>query len=1005
MKSRPLQIITLILFVNLLILVSSQRTRQTSAFAKSIGTTTRVSVSSNGEQLYSQSVFQAVSANGNYVAFLSGGAVTDNCANGSFPIFVRNVATGQVECVSISTSGGPPNNGSNGYISLSGDGRYVAFDSSASNLVDNDTNGSMDVFARDRQIGETTRVSVDSNGVQANGTSGGASISSDGRYVAFWSAADNLVTSDSNDYFDDFVHDLQTGQTIRVSVDSNGAQGNGNSGTPSISADGRYVAFDSSASNLIVSDTNGNSDIFLRDLQTGQTIRISVDSNGIQANGKSSFPAISENGRFVAFVSDADNLVSGDTNSVADVFVRDMQTGQTSRVSVDSSGVQANGTSFNASGYPWIISISGDGRYVVFASNASNLVSDDTNGYADVFLHDRQTGQTSRVSVSSNGTQGNGASYAWSNSVSNDGRFIAFYSSANNLVSGDSNDNFDVFVRDREGIPIDAIVAEARKDVGMPYDTYRGCQSPYIGCNGPYHGFYKGVCTDLVLDAYNAAISFDFHNAILQDHLANPAHYYRHNGLARNADDMWHYFGYTGQLLSNTQPYQPGDIAFFNWDGGEIDHVNIISQVDANGKPQYVVDAGRANAAEYPWTYYAPFVSGHGRLGNSEGLGAQHLSSTQPFQVLRITVDSPSVSLALQDSDGKFTSSNLNENLVASNVEAFIPYAPAGEYADLGTSKVISVTYPLSNTSQYRVQVTGDASTQYNLTIQTLQDGNVTASQTFPKSITSGQTQGTNLQVSAPNGTITFTASDPVQQPNLAINPSEIAVEGQTGLPSQAIFAVNETSGQQSASNVSLSVSNLTDQFGNTVAGTLFTSTPSSFSLAAGGSQNVQLSINLANIPTGTYLGRVLITASNGSPQSVPLTLVVEAAPSTATPTNTRTATPTLTRTATSTPTQTPTLACTTKPDKPIPAKPKNGGTVKKLKVKLTWNIVPCTNTYTVIVREGSKKGPKVQTQKNLTVSQFKTKTLTSGKTYFWKVKATNSNGSTGSVWRSFNVK
>jgi hypothetical protein len=360
-----------------------------------------------------------------------------------FVLFAATTPAGaSTERVSVAFDGTQAN-GDNASATISADGRFVSFTSRASNLIEGDTNDVYDIFAFDRQSRQTTRVSVSSDGAQANGHSTRSMISADGRFVAFHSVASNLVEADTNGVGDVFMHDRQTGQTSRVSVTSNGTQANGESVITGISADGRFVAFSSWALNLVEADTNGVGDAFVHDRQTGQTTRVSIASDGTQANGENLFdplPVISADGRFVAFQGEASNLVEGDTNGFDDVFVHDRQTGQTTRVSIASDGTQANGDSEAPA-------ISIDGRFIAFSSWASNLVEGDTNGEKDAFMHDRQTGQTTRVSIASDGTQPNGASGAVS--LSDDCRFVTFYSLASNLVEVDTNNTYDAFVRDR----------------------------------------------------------------------------------------------------------------------------------------------------------------------------------------------------------------------------------------------------------------------------------------------------------------------------------------------------------------------------------------------------------------------------------------------------------------------------------------------------------------------------------------------------------------------------
>jgi Tol biopolymer transport system component len=352
---------------------------------------------------------------------------------------------------SVSTTGEQGNRDSYA-IGISASGRFVAFYSDATNLVPRDTNKQSDVFVRDRRAGETTRVSVTSSGAQANqspveeGGSRAGGISANGRYVVFLSDATNLVPRDSNRAFDIFVHDRVSGKTRRVSVSSAGRQANGPSHEPVISADGRYVAFASSASNLVARDSNGQSDVFVCDRVSGKTQRVSVRSGGRQAHGDSEEPAISANGRYVAFQSDASNLVRHDTNRLVDIFVHDRRTGKTQRVSVSSSGKQSSGSpSGGGSAAPVI---SANGRYVAFVAGNSDLVPRDTNRVNDVFVHDGVSGKTQRVSVSSAGRQANGDNLALP-MISPDGRFVAFASLASNLAAGDRKNTTDVFVRDR----------------------------------------------------------------------------------------------------------------------------------------------------------------------------------------------------------------------------------------------------------------------------------------------------------------------------------------------------------------------------------------------------------------------------------------------------------------------------------------------------------------------------------------------------------------------------
>ncbi|MBU0511336.1 MAG: calcium-binding protein [Chloroflexi bacterium] len=419
------------------------------------GTTTLVSVASDGIQGNDDSEYPAISADGRYVAFHSTASnLVPDDTNGTYDIFVRDRQTATTTRVSVA-SDRTQGNGISYSPAISADGRYVAFHSAASTLVIGDANGQADVFVHDTQTNQTSLVSLASGGIQGNSYSMYPAISADGRYVAFHSAASNLVTGDANWHDDVFVHDTQTNQTTLVSVASDETQGDDGSYNPAISADGRYVVFHSAASTLVTGDTNGGFDIFLHDRQTSATSRVSVASDGTQGNYGSGGSAISADGRYVAFHSAASNLVPVDTNGSMydDIFVRDTQTNKTSLVSVSSDGIQGN----YASNVP---AISADGRYVAFRSYATNLVTGDTNGCDDIFVRDTQTGVTSRVSVASDGTQGDYASPV--PAISADGRYVAFESWATNLVLDDINGKWDVFVHNQE------IESEANLTINFP---------------------------------------------------------------------------------------------------------------------------------------------------------------------------------------------------------------------------------------------------------------------------------------------------------------------------------------------------------------------------------------------------------------------------------------------------------------------------------------------------------------------------------------------------------
>jgi Tol biopolymer transport system component len=391
----------------------------------------RVSVDSAGGEADLDSRWSGVSDDGNLVVFDSEATnLVAGDANGHRDVFLRDVKAGTTIRLSVA-AGGAEADGESTFPAMTPDGRYVAFESDATNLVSGDLNGVTDVFVLDRVSGIIERVTVDAAGAEADGQSARPSISADGRYVSFYSAADNLVAGDTNGVSDVFVFDRHARTVERVSVDDAGGEADRGSFVNSISADGVKVAFISDATNLVAGDLNGMRDAFVHDRSTGLTVRVSVDSAGNEvAGGNTDSSRISPDGTMCAFSSSANLLVPNDSNHRFDIFVKDLATGVTELVSADPSG----GPGDRASLHP---RLSTDGRFVLFQSSSSLFVAGDTNGVHDLFLRDRLLGVTHRISVDANGVEGDADSHVgW---MSSNGAWITSHSAATNLVAGDTN--------------------------------------------------------------------------------------------------------------------------------------------------------------------------------------------------------------------------------------------------------------------------------------------------------------------------------------------------------------------------------------------------------------------------------------------------------------------------------------------------------------------------------------------------------------------------------------
>ena len=423
-----------------------------------------------------------------------------------------------------------------------------------------------------------------------------------------------------------------------------------------------------------------------------------------------------------------------------------------------------------------------------------------------------------------------------------------------------------------------AIVQEARLDIGMPYDTERGCPSPYNGCGGAFHGFYAGVNTDIVLDAYESGANLDLQQVLSQDHQSNPGRY--RYGTARYAEDLRRYFSYNQQIMPHTQPYLKGDVAFLDWENdGLIDHSVVISQVDSAGRPQSVVDAPGYSASnlsgksiETSWSsYYEGYVKAHGRIGLTQI--QEPITTTATLQVLRISLDTPSVTWRLQDENGRHFSETYDENMVASNVKAFIPYIPGGSYAEVSGATVITLTQPLDNADIYSLELTAQANATYTLNIETLQDGAQTQGSpvTIAQSINSGATHQIDIELELRQGEIRF-KSTPVASPAPRLQtPSHLELNASAGSTAQLAFDISEMGGILPVNNASLTATELKSQMGGTISAARLALSPGTFSLSPGRQPDGELAGEPGRHCAGTVPGQHKAHLSGRQPPEHPL--------------------------------------------------------------------------------------------------------------------------------------
>ncbi|MDH5219110.1 MAG: hypothetical protein OEX19_15510, partial [Gammaproteobacteria bacterium] len=399
------------------------------------------SVSSNGLIAGNDaSSSPAVSGNGRYVVFDTSATTLGPSSNGQQQILRKDLLTGAIENVSVSSAEVLGTQYSFG-ASINDDGQRVVFSTYANNF-DGLPHIYSDVAVRDVANGTTTVISRNSAGQVLNGSSDQASISGNGQVIAFVSVATNLIANDTNGVSDIFVKDLQSGSIERISVSTGGLQANAGSIKPSISADGRYVAFASAASNLVSGDTNGQYDIYVHDRQLRTTRLVSLNNNGVIGDKKSDQPTISDDGRYIAFHSFSTNLDTSITTRSFNIFVRDLINGKTKLISRASNGDHATSISINAK-------ISGDGRFVSYITRATNIATPDNNTGYDIVVYDQITNHSEFATVNTAGQQVNSA-ISFIHDINKDGSTVVFASGASNLSSIATANIVDVFTRHRD---------------------------------------------------------------------------------------------------------------------------------------------------------------------------------------------------------------------------------------------------------------------------------------------------------------------------------------------------------------------------------------------------------------------------------------------------------------------------------------------------------------------------------------------------------------------------
>ena len=737
--------------------------------------TTRISQSFDGSDVDGSSGSPAMSANGRFIAFASHASnLIPGDTNTISDIFVSDRQQGEISTASIAVDG-TIGNGASYQPAISADGRFIAFASLASNFANDDANGMPDIYLRDQVKGSIERVSLDMDSSKSLAWNDHPSISGDGRYIAYLSHSVQILDRGTFRTSDVFLYDRITKTTNPVSFPGNLAA------YPAISQDGRFLAY--------LSKQNSNQDIRIYDRITGMTKNANLGNKHPEVSDRFGPPVLSADGRFITFRLQSDNIRKIILSDQVDESIVEIPV----QTDSDSTSWALGKLAISADGQSIVIpdtgmisvferdtntltaedvfplkslrspTISGDGRYLAIAGAESSRY--------DIYSAQLNTGVATAAFVAGWVSDGLGhpvVGVAFSDNAGHtgitrsDGSFSLQGMPKGNYTLTPSMEGFAFSPTNRRifaspdgtvglafiGVP-DKIVEEAEKDIGMPYSVFRGCESLSEECNGPFHGYFSGDCTDLVMDSYWAGVDFDIQVALVRDFRLNPHHYYRWRD-ARNSHDMWRYFAYSGLILTHDEPYLLGDIVFFDWEiDGIVDHVAIVSELTSRGRPRKIIDATgvisdnpSGLAMELEWKpYHAAHTPGHTRW---LGTARPRPNPTPPgYPILNVALDSPVVSLRISDTRGRFTS--------ADQVQI-----PDSRYIYTGLGTVVSIARANDTSGWYFLEISTPVDSAYQLGIQIVDETGVRAFQTMTREIAAGEMQIIPLQIKTLTDVVTF---------------------------------------------------------------------------------------------------------------------------------------------------------------------------------------------------------------------------------------------------------